>query len=104
MIAITVAPRGDSDRSWVYRRPIAASSARPPTPRRLAKPAVDGAGDRIVHDPDGERRRPDAVERALGDRQVDPLDPVRRRCELLGSEPDECLCLGHAREPMHRPR
>ncbi len=28
--------RGDSDRSWVYRRPIAASSARPPT--RVAWP------------------------------------------------------------------
>ena len=82
----------------MYLRPIAASSARPPKRVAWAEPAVDGAGDGVVHELDRARRGPDAVERPLGDREMERLQPLRRGRELLDAEPDECLCLGHARE------
>ena len=70
----------------------------PAEARGLAEPAVDGAGDRVVHELDRARRGPDAVERPLGDREMERLQPLRRGRELLDAQPDECLCLGHARE------
>ena len=82
----------------MYLRPTAASSARPPSAGGLTEAAVDRARDRVVHELHGARRGPDAVEGALRDREVQGLDALRRRGELLDAEPYECLRFRHPRE------